>query len=159
MLFHYVSRQIRNNMANKDMQFDYHYAQIYIPEKYSYHDDKTNTDMCKNGCLDHNSYDMDIVLINDLISQFLKNFPKHPVDPTFLLPQSIKAQKISRWQSFASKKGIKKRRKEIYDTKEDTFLPTRGRFKMSKEILEKQTKKKKGIEKRTCANERFIRRY
>lgn len=206
-----------------NIQYDYHYAQIYIPEKqYDKKEDKesenirqammgdsnmisvyeraTNMNEAKNianTAIDNshmrktvqNNSDFDLTrsgnlntdknelgqidfsidksYITKIITQFLGSFPKNkPIPPTFTLPQPIEISKISRWHNFASRKGIKKKRKEIFDTKNEMFLPAWGRYKMKidgpvEEGVDQKTKKKfkKGKEKRTCTNERFIKRY
>ncbi|ELQ73920.1 Regulator of ribosome synthesis [Trachipleistophora hominis] len=55
--------------------------------------------------------------------------------PVLVLPHKkceVPKQK-SKWQLFAERKGIRKRRcREVYDEKNDTFLPRYGRFSVSK---------------------------
>ncbi|KRH91970.1 Regulator of ribosome synthesis, partial [Pseudoloma neurophilia] len=105
-----------------------------------------------------------------LIKQFLISHPSKtkPIYPTFLLPNEKTKKSLTKWQTFANKKGIKKKRcREIYDCKEDIFLPKWGRFSLKKPSIyeekigeEKKNEKKKfkkGPEKKTCTNQRFIK--
>lgn len=148
-------------------RFDYHYAQIYIPEDAEY----PGKDGYRSDSRDINKQDLRIV------QDFISSFPKKLPQATFLLPSTASTVTLTKWQKFSQIKGIKKKRKEIWDCEQENFVPSWGRFAPKKtgiseyygEIEQKadenetktrtKKKKQKGTEKRTCTNERFLKRY
>lgn len=105
------------------MQFDLSYLQAY-------------TDEYETPCLAH---------IKSLMSQISALPTKKNENlklvvlpgPILVLPLKKRslAKEKKKWELFAAKKGIRKKRsKEIYDEKNDTFLPRYGRFSVNKSI-------------------------
>lgn len=122
-------------------QFDPHYLQIYTSKKTTLEEDQKT------------------------IKKFQKTLTTNLPPPLFFLPTKKQEISLTRWQKFAFKKGIRKtRNREIYDTKNDTFVPRFGRFARKKDprvdIIDSfygvKGKCKKGREKRTCVDRAFV---